>query len=358
MTGRRGNLARLVVAVMLVVPALVLVPSLSSSATVTKAQVDSAKTKLAGLQQNLSLLVEQYDTAQVQLQQTKAKLAQTRDIQAKAQTQASAAISQLTSRASSAYMDRGSQLDVLLGAGSFSDFSDRLEFLDQLQQDDSQLAATAESASQRAKWAADELAKEEAQQSALVSRIDDRKAQISKGVEQQKALVAELGKKYQEAVARRQAAQAAAAKAAAAPATGTTTGGGGVPSPSGTGGSPPPSGSGAQAAVSAAYSVIGTRYVWGGASPSGFDCSGLTMWSWAHGGASLPHSSSAQYAATPRVDRGGLQPGDLVFFYSPIHHVGLYVGGGNMIDAAHSGPGGEVEVRPVNWGSYVGAGRP
>jgi cell wall-associated NlpC family hydrolase len=82
------------------------------------------------------------------------------------------------------------------------------------------------------------------------------------------------------------------------------------------------------------------------------------MWAWAHGGVSLPHGSAAQYAATPDVDRGSLQPGDLVFFYSPISHVGLYIGGGSMIDASHPGSSGAVAVRPVNWGSYAGAGRP
>jgi cell wall-associated NlpC family hydrolase len=104
--------------------------------------------------------------------------------------------------------------------------------------------------------------------------------------------------------------------------------------------------------------VIGTRYVWGGSTPRGFDCSGLTMWAWAHGGVSLSHSSQAQYAQLPHVARGGLRPGDLVFFYRPISHVGLYIGGGRMIDASHSGPGGEVAIRAVNWGSYAGAARP
>ena len=103
--------------------------------------------------------------------------------------------------------------------------------------------------------------------------------------------------------------------------------------------------------------MIGVPYVYAGASPeTGFDCSGLTMWSWAHAGVSLPHSSAMQYAVMPHVDRTQLQPGDLLFFYSPIHHVAMYVGGGNMIHAPHTG--GHVEVIPVYWQYYVGAARP
>src|SRR5215211_2266323 len=122
MSGARGLPGRLFVAVMLVAPIFVLIPSLESSAAPTKADVENAEDKLDALNEQLSLLVEQYDQAKLELDRTKAQLAETRDTQERAQAQAQTAISALATRASSAYMDRGSQIDVLLGAGSFSDF--------------------------------------------------------------------------------------------------------------------------------------------------------------------------------------------------------------------------------------------
>jgi cell wall-associated NlpC family hydrolase len=80
------------------------------------------------------------------------------------------------------------------------------------------------------------------------------------------------------------------------------------------------------------------------------------MWSWAHAGVSLPHSSAAQYASLPHVSRSDLQPGDLVFFYSPISHVGMYLGGGSMIHAPHTGS--VVQIVPVYWQYFSGAARP
>ena len=86
------------------------------------------------------------------------------------------------------------------------------------------------------------------------------------------------------------------------------------------------------------HALPGRAVRWGGASPSGFDCSGFTMYVYARWASSLPHSSRVQYGVRhARVSRGALQPGDLVFFGSPIHHVGIYVGGGSMIDAPYTG---------------------
>jgi cell wall-associated NlpC family hydrolase len=99
----------------------------------------------------------------------------------------------------------------------------------------------------------------------------------------------------------------------------------------------------------------GDPYVWGAAGPSTFDCSGLVMWAYAQVGISLPHYTVSQYNMGAHISRSQLQPGDLVFFYAGIDHVGLYLGGGLMVDAPSSGQ--VVQVQPVMWNVFVGAVR-
>jgi cell wall-associated NlpC family hydrolase len=101
----------------------------------------------------------------------------------------------------------------------------------------------------------------------------------------------------------------------------------------------PVTGSGKAAqALRFAMSKLGRPYVWGAAGPSTFDCSGLTMWAYQHVGINLPHYTGSQWNAGTRISSiGDLQPGDLVFFYADLHHMGMYVGGGQMIHAPHTG---------------------
>jgi cell wall-associated NlpC family hydrolase len=109
-------------------------------------------------------------------------------------------------------------------------------------------------------------------------------------------------------------------------------------------------------AVQTALDQVGDPYVWAAAGPDAFDCSGLTMYAWAAARVSLPHSSAMQYSATTRVSTSALQPGDLLFYYSPIHHVAMYIGGGRMVEAPYSGQ--SVRVVPMRTSDLVGAGRP
>jgi peptidoglycan DL-endopeptidase CwlO len=110
--------------------------------------------------------------------------------------------------------------------------------------------------------------------------------------------------------------------------------------------------------VGVAMSQLGTNYVWGGAQPGGFDCSGLVMWAYAQMGVSLPHSTYAQYAMGVPVSRDQLEPGDLVFF-DGVGHVGIYIGGGQFIHAPHTGDVVKISSLSEDWYSatYVGARR-
>lgn len=120
----------------------------------------------------------------------------------------------------------------------------------------------------------------------------------------------------------------------------------------------PASGS-ARTALNYAYAQLGKPYCYGGAGPSCFDCSGLTMKAWGAAGVGLPHNAAAQYNATRRVAFADLQPGDIVFFDN-LGHDGMYVGGGKMIHAPHTGT--NVQIVNISSGYYrqnfVGGGRP
>ncbi len=111
---------------------------------------------------------------------------------------------------------------------------------------------------------------------------------------------------------------------------------------------------GAQA-LQAAIAKEGDPYVWGAAGPGQFDCSGLVVWAYAQEGIALPHYTGSLWNSGVHVARNDLEPGDLVFFFSDISHVGIYIGNGLMIDAPNFGE--TVKVEPVYWGAYVGAVR-
>jgi cell wall-associated NlpC family hydrolase len=173
--------------------------------------------------------------------------------------------------------------------------------------------------------------------------------------------------------------QQAAARAASSRSTssgGSSTGGTGggsgsgasTGSPAGTGIAPGPGGSSSGtaadglAAVAFARAHLGDTYVWAAAGPSTWDCSGLTMVAWQAGGVSMPHYAAAQYAQGLKVSRDQLRPGDLVFFgtnpsdYQSIYHVGIYIGGGQMIEAPYTGS--VVRISSIDRPSLFGFARP
>jgi cell wall-associated NlpC family hydrolase len=173
--------------------------------------------------------------------------------------------------------------------------------------------------------------------------MTEARAEIERLVEEQEVLLADLEADYQVALeAQRQAAEEAAAAEAAAAS------GGSMSSADGgdeTGFVPPVDGSRASIAVQAAYSIVGTPYVWGSSNPSvGLDCSGVTVYAWGQAGVSLPHSAAAQYSMFPRIPLSAVQPGDLVYYGNYGPHIAIYVGGGQIIHASSPAPGGQARI--------------
>ena len=230
------------------------------------------------------------------------------------------------------------------------------------------------------------LQAKQAEQTRLVADIETRRAEGDQLAAQYQvdyaAAKAELGDLIRQEQERRLAAAVAAAQRAAEnsrPATPPARGGGATPPATGggdTGGddsggdgggstpaptppppSAPPPASTAGIALGAAQSQLGVAYKFATANPGvAFDCSGLTKWAWGRAGVYLPHQSGQQYASTPHVSKDEAQPGDLIFYHSPIGHVGIYIGGGQMIHA--TAPGDVVKVSAVRWNKVVGVSRP
>jgi peptidoglycan hydrolase CwlO-like protein len=260
-----------------------------SSASPSKQDVADAKQRLDSLNGELSVVVEQFNLARIRLVQTEQQLEETREEATRARARADDALAELNDRAGRVYQGFQSQWSTLLEASSIADFSDRIEFMGQLARADADLAATASNERREALWLADELEKTDEERRSILQDIERKQAEIRSLIDQAQKTYEELDRKYRDALAAEREAAAAAAEAQAR-------------SDITTGIAPGPvrvvTGS-VDAVIAAAQSVIGVPYVFGAADPAvGFDCSGLTMWAWAHAGSrfhtrrpcSTPHS--------------------------------------------------------------------
>lgn len=334
-----------------------------AQAVALQAQIDALDTKVSIADEAYNVARDKHTklTAEVQAAESKA---------ARLQAQDDALQASLSARVNQMYRDDGSTgvIEALLGTRTLADFGAVLQALTDIAGQDAATmellvkteaelkvtrqnlaVAQSESAVQEAAMASNlKIVQQQlaSRASALAATSADIRQLLA---DEQAAADAAARARYLAYVARQRAAAAAAAASA-----GNSSGG----SSSAPGGGSDQGGSArGAAAVRWAETALGRPYVWAASGPGSFDCSGLTMWAYGRAGVSLPHSSRSQIGSGTRVARSDLQPGDLVFFGSPIHHVGMYVGGGDFIEAPHAGA--SVRIASLGGrGDYAGACRP
>jgi cell wall-associated NlpC family hydrolase len=325
-----------------------------------KAQAARIEAQVEAQGERVSILAEQLNQARLAAQNVEAAVAQSQADAAHTDALVAAARSNLRAQAVATYVKGGhlSGLQLLVG-GNETTLAIRKTYMKAISGQeraalDGLAAAREQQDAKRAaldgvrKSARAALAKVDADQRSAAAAQAAAEATLAKVKGDLSQLVAaeaqrradEAARRAQADLAARQARQAADRSTRNAPDLGPA----------------PAASAGAGAAVAEAQRQLGKPYQYGAAGPGSFDCSGLTMWSWRAGGVSLPHSAAAQYSAIRHVSTSELVPGDLVFYGSPIHHVGMYVGNGQMIEASHSGV--PVRYSSIYRGDLVGAGRP
>jgi cell wall-associated NlpC family hydrolase len=344
MTGTR-RIASLLVFVLLtlIIAAAPAGPAGATPLSEKRQELEEIGARLGKVYREASIAVEKYNEATAQLAAVKAAMKQNKRLLAVAEYNLELANAQLETRAVNLYKQHDiSVVDVLFATSSFEELVTHLELMERLGNSDVDTVKSIDAykrdiKDRRLKLEADEkeadrLVTERAAQKdevlALQSRLERMQSDLEREISRLRA-------------AARAAAAAAAAEAAQQAALVSET----------TSYEPPdPGGSGNSSVVAIAQRYLGVPYVWGGASPAGFDCSGLTMYCYAQVGVSLPHGATLQQKMSTPVPIHALQPGDLVFFGSASYsyHVGIYSGGGQMIHAPHTGA-------VVSYGSISGA---
>jgi len=378
-TGMSGSIWRRLITFLLIVMVIgittsQLVQAEPPAITAAKSEADALREIIDQLNDELAAAVEDYNYATAKLAETQEAIKDNRAKLAQAEEDLGALRAQFTERIVEIYKqgDLG-MLDTLLGATSFSELINRLDLLQRLSEQDSEMVSQVEAFRTDVTERRDRLAVQLEEEKVFAAdaetarlKVEERLAANEKALAGKETQIAQLEKEEAErqarlaaearAAAKKAAEEAARKKAEAAAAaeqakTTTTTK---AKTSDGVKVSVPDSVAGGDV-VSIAMEYLGTPYVWAGASPSGFDCSGFVQYVYKKLGVSLPHSSRMQYGYGTAVSRSNLQPGDLLFFYSPIHHVAIYIGDGRMIHAAGVGKG--VRIDSVWTRNYTGARR-
>jgi len=339
LTTRIRAFGALIVAVALFLsaaPAYAVPSSKLAQARTVKSQIDALNERVEVASERYNIAAEKHAKLLKQKRSAAKKLA-------KVQKRMGVVQRHLNTRANSMYRT-GTMgfVDVLLGAESFEEFSATWDLLKDLNTDDAAAVSELKHLRVEAKAAHRELSSKEKAAKRQVAVMRANKKAIRSKLAQRKQKLAGLER---EIAALEAAEEAARARSAAS-----------FVSRRGGRQFPPPTRAPRSELVSIARRYLGAPYRWAASGPNSFDCSGFTMFVYRQVGVRLPHSSRAQIGYGERVSRSDLRAGDLVFFGSPIHHVGLYVGGGMMIHAPHTGD--VVRYASINRSNYTGACRP
>jgi cell wall-associated NlpC family hydrolase len=313
-----------------------------------KAQIAQLENQLNSINYQADAAVNNYDGAMWRLQTAKQQISNNSAAIATNTAQLARSEGVLATRLRELYANpQPNAVQVLLATGSITSVVDTETLVEHIGRQDGAVVKGVRTTLTNLKTARGRLLAAQQTATQQVAAARQQKAKVLSLLGQQKTVLAHAQANLRQAIAAQQAAAAAAAAAQAAAvraaqnaavqqqsaaATQVASSGGG-------GGTAPvslPSGAGNSAAVAVAERYIGVPYVWGGESPSGFDCSGLVAYAYAQIGRSLPHYTVAQYDMFPKVPISQLQPGDIVFFYG-LSHEAMYVGGGTLIQAPHTG---------------------
>ena len=354
MNGKRRSLILTVLLGTLLLTLAFASSALASPVSSKKAQLRQVQAKLQTVYHQVDMAVEKYNQATSQLSTVTSQIKENEHLLKVAEYNLGLANEQLSARAEDMYRARDvGVVDVLFAANSFDDLVTQLNLMERLGNSDVDTVRSIAAYQQDIKDRRVKLDADKKAAAKLVASAAEHKAEVESLQGKLEHMTAGLKSE----IDRLQAQQAAAAKAAAEAAAAQNGGGGGTSTGGGGGGTVvDPGGSGHSSVVGIAQRYLGVPYVYGGASPSGFDCSGLAMYCYAQVGIGLSHGATDQQHASTPVPLNALQPGDLVFFgnASYSYHVGIYVGGGSMIHAPHTGA-------VVSYGSIGGAwigGRP
>jgi cell wall-associated NlpC family hydrolase len=254
-----------------------------------------------------------------------------------------------------------SGLEVLLGASSIDDLISRIDTANRVSDQSTEVLRQVKVYRRVVKERRARLKTAHVEQARLVAERSAQKANVEGQLAERRQLLSSIKSEIEQIRAAEQAQQAelaaqARARLATAGATVLNASAGAVANPPDTTYAPPPGKYGGVVGIAMQY--LGVPYRWGGADPSGFDCSGFSMYVYAKVGVSLPHHAASQYGLGTPVSKDQLAPGDLVFF-NGLGHMGIYIGGGQFIHAPHTGDVVKISSLSDSWyaATWVGARR-